>query len=109
MLLWSELCRIGRVIQSLHGLPNGVCTLYHTMQKLHTHTIAFRPIIHFDLSQLSSGLRRRVHCLPLGFERLNDTINWLQVFRRADATRLGSERRQPHQTRAVHEEKYVGL
>jgi hypothetical protein len=27
--------------------------------------------------------------------------NWLQVFRRADATLLGSDRRQPHQTRAV--------
>jgi hypothetical protein len=30
-----------------------------------------------------------------------EDINWLQVFRRADATLLGSERRQPHQTRAV--------
>ena len=27
--------------------------------------------------------------------------NWLQVFRRVDATLLGSDRRQPHQTRAV--------
>ena len=27
--------------------------------------------------------------------------DWLQVFRRADAVLLGSERRQPHQTRAV--------
>jgi len=27
--------------------------------------------------------------------------NWLQVFRRADATLLGSDRRRPHQTRAV--------
>ena len=36
-------------------------------------------------------------------------INWLQVFRRVDATLLGSERRQPHQTRAVREEKCVGL
>ena len=35
-------------------------------------------------------------------------FNWLQVFRRADAALLGSERRQPHQTRAVREEKYVG-
>jgi len=29
------------------------------------------------------------------------TINWLQVFRRADATLLGSDRRQLHQMRAV--------
>jgi hypothetical protein len=29
------------------------------------------------------------------------SFNWLQVFRRADATLLGSDRRQPHQTRAV--------
>ena len=29
------------------------------------------------------------------------SVNWLQVFRRADATLLGSDRRQPHQTRAV--------
>ena len=35
--------------------------------------------------------------------------NWLQVFHCADATRLGSDRRQPHQTRAVREEKCVGL
>ena len=35
--------------------------------------------------------------------------NWLQVFRRADAALLGSDRRQPHQTRAVREEKCVGL
>jgi hypothetical protein len=35
--------------------------------------------------------------------------NWLQVFRRADATLLGSERRRPHQTRAVREEKCGGL
>ena len=34
--------------------------------------------------------------------------NWLQVFRRVDATLLGSERRRPHQTRAVREEKCVG-
>jgi len=27
--------------------------------------------------------------------------NWLQVFRRADATLLGSDRRRPHQTRAM--------
>jgi hypothetical protein len=36
-------------------------------------------------------------------------FNWLQVFRRAEATLLGSERRRLHQTRAVHEEKRVGL
>ncbi len=35
--------------------------------------------------------------------------NWLQVFRRADPALLGSERRQPHQTRAVRSEKRVGL
>ena len=37
------------------------------------------------------------------------TNNWLQVFRRVDATLLGSDRRRPHQTRAVREEKCVGL
>jgi hypothetical protein len=31
------------------------------------------------------------------------TINWLQVFRRADAALLGSERRPPPQTSAVCE------
>jgi hypothetical protein len=36
-------------------------------------------------------------------------FNWLQVFRRIDATLLGSERRQPHPTRAVREETCVGL
>ena len=36
-------------------------------------------------------------------------LNWLQVFHRADATLLGSDRRQPHQARAVREEKCVGL
>ena len=35
--------------------------------------------------------------------------NWLQVFRRADATLLGSKRRRRHQTRTVREEKCVGL
>jgi hypothetical protein len=37
------------------------------------------------------------------------TVNWLRVFRRVDATLLGLERRRPHQTRAVREEKCVGL
>src|SRR2546430_6920625 len=36
-------------------------------------------------------------------------LNWLQVFRRADPARLGSERRLQHQTRGVHGEKCVGL
>jgi len=36
-------------------------------------------------------------------------FNWLQVFRRAEAALLGSDRGQPHQTRAVREEKCVGL
>ena len=44
------------------------------MQKLRTHATTFRAIIHFDLSQLSRGLRWRVHGLPLGFERINNKI-----------------------------------
>jgi alkanesulfonate monooxygenase SsuD/methylene tetrahydromethanopterin reductase-like flavin-dependent oxidoreductase (luciferase family) len=33
--------------------------------------------------------------------RRRNCNNWLQVFRRADATLLGSDRRRPHQTRAM--------
>ena len=40
---------------------------------------------------------------------LEHADNWLQVFRRAEATLLGSERRRRHQTRTVREEKCVGL
>lgn len=65
---------VGRVIQSLNGLANVVRKLHHAMQKLRTHTTAFRPIVHFDLSQLYSALGLRVHCLPLGFERINEKI-----------------------------------
>jgi len=35
--------------------------------------------------------------------------NWLQVFRRADTARLGSDRRLQHQTRGVRWEKGMGL
>jgi len=38
--------------------------------------------------------------MPLGMI-MTQEFNWLQVFRRADAALLGSDRRQPHQTRAV--------
>jgi hypothetical protein len=40
---------VGRVLQYLNGLTNVVRKLHHAMQKLRTHTTAFRPIVHFDL------------------------------------------------------------
>jgi hypothetical protein len=68
---------LGRIRQSLHGLAKVVRTLHHTMQKLRTHPITVRSMIHFALSQLSRGLRWRVPGLPLGLERLNKKITGL--------------------------------
>jgi hypothetical protein len=61
------------------------------------------PLERMAVKTRKDGMKERGSHTPLmmliGEEGL--TINWLQVFRRADAGLLGSERRQPHQTRAV--------
>ena len=53
------------------------------------------------------SLGRHVHREFMRKAALNLTLNWLQVFRRVDATPLGSERRRPPQMRAVRGEKCV--
>jgi hypothetical protein len=63
----------GRGIPSRPGLAHVGRTRHHAMQKLRTPTTEFRPMVHVELSPLSSALGWRGHGLPRGCKRLNET------------------------------------
>src|SRR5215510_4226505 len=65
---------IGRVIQQLDRLADGVDKLHHAMEKLCPHTAAFRSIVHFDLYPPDRTLLRSAESLPPRHQCIDDKI-----------------------------------
>src|SRR4051812_12696804 len=69
---------IGRVIQQLERLADGIGKLHHAMEKLRPHTAAFRAVVHFDLHPIDLALLHGAEPLPPRRQRIDDEITRLE-------------------------------
>ena len=68
---------VGRVIQQLNRLANGIAERHHALQKLRAFPTAFRAIIHFDLQPCHGHLLGLIQRRPPGLKRIDDEITRL--------------------------------
>ena len=68
---------VGRVIQQLNRLANGIAKLHHAILKLRAPPTALRAIVHFDLQPCQGPLLRFLQRRPPGLKRIDDEVTRL--------------------------------